>query len=107
MLGPPPTSEAGILSAKVISCSNINGYLRNYQDCLNLVNLKILHCSLQTSLAIPEEICEITPIKDCKKETKMIPNISVVPKCQQVSVNSQFDTDFFFSKLIFFEFRYN
>jgi hypothetical protein len=22
------------MSAKVVSCSNINGYLRNYQDCL-------------------------------------------------------------------------
>jgi hypothetical protein len=36
---PPPTSEAGILSAKVVSCSNINGYLRNYQDCLTLASL--------------------------------------------------------------------
>jgi hypothetical protein len=25
------------MSAKVVSCSNINGYLRNYQDCLTLV----------------------------------------------------------------------
>jgi hypothetical protein len=33
----PATSEAGIMSAKVVSCSNINGYLRNYQDCLTLV----------------------------------------------------------------------
>jgi hypothetical protein len=24
------------MSAKVVSCSNINGYLRNYQDCLTL-----------------------------------------------------------------------
>jgi hypothetical protein len=36
MVCPPVTSEAGILSAKVVSCSNINGYLRNYQDCLTL-----------------------------------------------------------------------
>jgi hypothetical protein len=28
--------KAGIMSAKVVSCSNINGYLRNYQDCLTL-----------------------------------------------------------------------
>jgi hypothetical protein len=38
MVCPPATSEAGILSAKVVSCSNINGYLRNYQDCLTLGN---------------------------------------------------------------------
>jgi hypothetical protein len=25
------------MSAKVVSCSNINGYLRNYQDCLTLI----------------------------------------------------------------------
>jgi hypothetical protein len=31
------TSEAGIMSAKVVSCANINGYLRNYQDCLTIV----------------------------------------------------------------------
>jgi hypothetical protein len=37
MVCPPATSEAGIMSAKVVSCSNINGYLRNYQDCLTLV----------------------------------------------------------------------
>jgi hypothetical protein len=36
MVCPPATSEAGIMSAKVVSCSNINGYLRNYQDCLTL-----------------------------------------------------------------------
>jgi hypothetical protein len=36
MVCPPATSEAGILSAKVVSYSNINGYLRNYQDCLTL-----------------------------------------------------------------------
>jgi hypothetical protein len=36
MSSDPATSEAGILSAKVVSCSNINGYLRNYQDCLTL-----------------------------------------------------------------------
>jgi hypothetical protein len=36
MVCPPATSEAGILSDKVVSCSNINGYLRNYQDCLTL-----------------------------------------------------------------------
>jgi hypothetical protein len=36
MVCPPATSEAVILSAKVVSCSNINGYLRNYQDCLTL-----------------------------------------------------------------------
>jgi hypothetical protein len=28
------------MSAKVVSCSNINGYLRNYQDCLTLVVIK-------------------------------------------------------------------
>jgi hypothetical protein len=27
---------ASLLSAKIVSCSNINGYLRNYQDCLTL-----------------------------------------------------------------------
>jgi hypothetical protein len=36
MSSDPATYEAGILSAKVVSCSNINGYLRNYQDCLTL-----------------------------------------------------------------------
>jgi hypothetical protein len=25
------------MSAKVLSCANINGYLRNYQDCLTIV----------------------------------------------------------------------
>jgi hypothetical protein len=28
------------MSAKVVSCSNINGYLRNYQDCLTLLNYR-------------------------------------------------------------------
>jgi hypothetical protein len=27
---------ASLLSAKIVSCTNINGYLRNYQDCLTL-----------------------------------------------------------------------
>jgi hypothetical protein len=28
---------ASLLSAKIVSCSNINEYVRNYQDCLTLV----------------------------------------------------------------------
>jgi hypothetical protein len=42
MVCPPATSEAGIMSAKVVSCSNINGYLRNYQDCLTLAKTQVL-----------------------------------------------------------------
>jgi hypothetical protein len=37
MVCPPATSEAGIMSAKVVSCSNINGYPRKYQNCSTLV----------------------------------------------------------------------
>jgi hypothetical protein len=39
MSSDPATSEAGILSAKVVSCSNINGYHQNYQDCSTLVTI--------------------------------------------------------------------
>jgi hypothetical protein len=44
MVCPPATSEAGIMSAKVVSCANINGYLRNYQDCLTIVSRQNLTC---------------------------------------------------------------
>jgi hypothetical protein len=53
MVYSPATSEAGIMSAKVVSCSNINGYLRNYQDCLTLVTAT-LNCtySLKTKFSV-------------------------------------------------------
>jgi hypothetical protein len=49
MVCPPATSEAGIMSAKVVSCSNINGYLRNYQDCLTLVQVEFCKVLLRVS----------------------------------------------------------
>jgi hypothetical protein len=50
MVCPPATSEAGILSAKVVSCSNINGYLQNYQDCLTLPAALMIERTFTTHL---------------------------------------------------------
>jgi hypothetical protein len=50
------------MSVKVVSCSNINGYLRNYQDCLTLVGAVKLERQMVAQIRIFENIVILTTV---------------------------------------------
>jgi hypothetical protein len=50
---------ASLLSAKIVSCSNINEYVRNYQDCLTLYTIQY---TTKSDQSIVSSLASLQPI---------------------------------------------